>query len=622
MKFFKHISLLLVLLQAAAPLVLRAQIEISPLRQEQAGSTREEQRLAIQYYQNREYEKAVEMFTGLYDKEPSHINYTYYLYSLLELREYREAEKLVRKHLRKNSDQLRYHVDLGFVYGRASEYDKAQKKFEEVIDRMPASIHGVKETANLLFMRQQNDYAIRAYLRGRELLKGEYTFSIELATMYERNGNYPEMVETYLDHLYEHPESIEEVQNRFQNAFSRDIESILPDLLRESLLVRYQQSPDEIYLNEMLLWLSVQLRDFSFAFVQARSLDKRFREDGSRVLGVAELAQANRDFESAIEAYQYILGKGKDSPLYLNGLIGFLEARYQQIADNIVIGETALLQLEEAYLEAIEEFGIQQRTIRLLRDLAHLQAFHLSKEEDAIHKLITAIEVPGPESIGRAQCKLELADIYLFMDEVWEATLLYSQVEKTFKNEPIGHEAKLKNARLTYYIGEFEWARAQLDVLKSATSKLIANDALELSLFIGDNTEADSSYAGLQIFSRAELLFYMNRYEEALQMLDSVYTLAAWHPLFDEVLYKKAEISIRQGRYLQADSLLQQISLSYPDDILGDDALFRRAQLQEEAFGNTEKAMELYRELLIRYPGSVYTMEARRKFRNLRGDDV
>ncbi|MCK5765863.1 MAG: tetratricopeptide repeat protein [Bacteroidales bacterium] len=618
MSLLRHIIVFLLLTSGAQELF--SQIETrSDI--EQQDNKRNLQRLGIQYYQNHEYEKSLEIFKGLYDKEPNHTNYTYSLYSMLELRDFREAEKLAKRHSRRNP-QLRYKVDLGFVYMRASEPEKAHRAFEDVINNLPARVHEVKQIANAFYTRGQVEYAIRAYQQGKILMQGDYTFDIELATMYERNGNYHEMVETYLDHLAGFPEARADIQNRLQTAMARDIEHILPGILKESMLARYQESPEEVSLNELLLWLSIQQKDFSFAFIQARALDRRFKEDGYMVLNVAELALVNKDFDAALEAYEYILDKGKDAPLYLNGLIGFLETRYQQISHNIRIEDDELQELESAYEEAIAEFGVHRETMQLLRDLAHIQAFHLDKENDAIHNLLMAIAIPGPESISRAKCKIELADIYLFQGEVWEATLLYSQVDKTFKNEPIGHLAKLKNARLTYYIGEFGWAKAQLDVLKAATSKLIANDALELSLLIADNIEADSSYAGLRLYAKAELFLYQNKFDEAYITLDSIELLAGWHPLFDEVLFRKAEIRISQSEYHEADSLLQQIAIAYPGDILGDDALYRRAQLHEEVFNDREKAMELYQELLTQYPGSIYTVEARRKFRGLRGDAI
>ncbi|MBI9039042.1 MAG: tetratricopeptide repeat protein, partial [Bacteroidales bacterium] len=220
------------------------------------------------------------------------------------------------------------------------------------------------------------------------------------------------------------------------------------------------------------------------------------------------------------------------------------------------------------------------------------------------------------------ECKIELADILLFQGEVWEATLLYSQVEKSYKNDPLGHLAKFRNAKLSYYIGEFGWAKVQLDVLKAATSKLIANDAMELSLLISDNLDADSSTFALELYSKADLYLFQNKNDLALITLDSIPKLSLWHPLFDEVLLKKAEIKIEMGAFEEADSLLVRLIDNYPDDILGDNALFLRAELYEKLFDDEEVAMELYRELLTKYPGSLFTVEARKKYRQLRGDNV
>jgi predicted negative regulator of RcsB-dependent stress response len=220
----------------------------------------------------------------------------------------------------------------------------------------------------------------------------------------------------------------------------------------------------------------------------------------------------------------------------------------------------------------------------------------------------------------KAEIKLELGDTYLFTGEVWEASLLYSQVEKALKNEPIGHEAKFRNARLSYFIGEFEWAKAQLDVLKAATSKLIANDAMELSLLISDNMDPDSTYTALAFFARAELSMYRMQYDGALATLDSIRMLALSHPLDDDVLFRKAEIFISKNDLAQADSLLADIVEDYPFDILADNALFRRAELHAGPLNDKAAAMDMYQRLVLEYPGSLFATEARKRYRQLRGD--
>jgi tetratricopeptide (TPR) repeat protein len=266
------------------------------------------------------------------------------------------------------------------------------------------------------------------------------------------------------------------------------------------------------------------------------------------------------------------------------------------------------------------EYGENASTIGVMKYLAHLQAFYLDKSNEAISILNKTIVIPNAQPSAIAECKIELADILLFTGDIWEAKLLYSQVDKAFKNDPVGHMAKFKNAKLSFYIGEFQWAKAQLDVLKAATSKLIANDALQLSVLISDNIDMDSSTLALSYYSRADLLLYRNKVELALLTLDSIFELADWHPIFDEVWYKKAEIEIKKKDYESAALCLTKIIEEYPYDITADNALFLLADLNENQFLNKEKALQLYERLLEDYPASVFTVEARKRFRILRGD--
>jgi len=219
-----------------------------------------------------------------------------------------------------------------------------------------------------------------------------------------------------------------------------------------------------------------------------------------------------------------------------------------------------------------------------------------------------------------AECKIELADILLLTGDVWEAKLLYSQVEKSFKNDPIGYEAKFRNAKLSFYIGEYAWAKAQLDVLKAATSKLIANDALFLSILISDNLGTDSISPALDLYAEADLQLYRNHHEDALLLLDSILTLGSYHTIFDEVLLKKSEIKIAQGKYEEAAILLDELVENYSYDITADNALFMMAELNENQLNNPEEAQALYQRLLVEYPGSLFTVESRKRFRKLRGD--
>ncbi len=579
-------------------------------------------KLAGMFLQNKEYEKAAAIYERLYNEKPSSYYYTYYLFCLVQIRDFKTAEKFIIKEKKRNAGNPKYDVDLGYVYIENNEVEKAKDQFEKAIDQIKPDKQQITALANSFRSRRQNDWAIKTYVKGRQLLNDNYSFNLEMGDVYAVDQNHEKMIEEYLDMLEFDINYLSAVQNRLQNALNKDPDGRQHELLKKELLKRIQKFPDKNYYAEMLLWLSIQEKDFELALIQAKSLDRRLGEDGERVYDLAQLCTSNKNYEVAAEAYSYLINLGEDNRYYLSSRIGFLNVNYLIITNSYNYTKEDIVKLKDDYLSTIKEFGKNAPTIPLMRYLAHLQAFYLDECDSAIALLDETIEIPNAPPGLKAECKLELADILLFTGEVWDATLLYSQVEKAFKNEPIGHEAKFRNAKLSYYIGEFEWAKAQLDVLKAATSKLIANDAMDLSLLISDNIDIDSSTTALGIYSRAELLLFRNKYDRALQTLDSIKDIAVCHPLADEVLYKKAEIMIRKGQYEEADTLLQQLVELYPYDILADDALFKRAELYELQFKDIPKAMELYESILLNYSGSLYASEARRNFRRLRGDDV
>ena len=582
----------------------------------------EKERLASQFYRNKQYDKAAALYSELYNSNPQQYYYSFYLFCLMQLQEFDEAIKLAKKQLRKNPEMLKYYVDLGYLYNANNEENKADKQFAKAISMLTPNIYKVKELANAFYMRSLIDRAILTYLKGREMLGNEYSFSMELANLYKVSGNYRSMITELLDEASNNPESADRVQSLFQTQLFSDYEDTFRDILWEELMRRNQKDTDNAIYSEYLLWLSIQDKDFEYALIQAKSLDKRYNEDGYRVFNLGRLCINNQDYKTAEEAFSYLTEKGGKSIYYLSALIGKLKAKYMNLVTGFSYSKKELIDLQDEYEQTINIYGKYPETIQLMRDLAKLQAYYLDKQDEAILLLNDAIKIPNAPQAQIAECKLELADMYLFTGEVWEATLLYSQVDKAFKHEPIGHLAKLKNARLTYYIGEFDWAKAQLDVLKAATSKLIANDAMELSLLIGDNMDADSAMRGLRYFARAELLSYQNKDDLALLTLDSIYDINLMHPLFDEVLFKKADIMLKRNNYEAADSLLNRIIVHFSYDILADDALYLRARLQEEHFINKDLAMELYQQLLLEHPGSLYTVEARKRFRQLRGDKI
>jgi tetratricopeptide (TPR) repeat protein len=330
----------------------------------------------------------------------------------------------------------------------------------------------------------------------------------------------------------------------------------------------------------------------------------------------------NQSYDIARQAFKYVRELGEDKMYFYQAESALLNTRFLEITTNRDYSQTELDAAIGEYQTTLSRLGKRKTSIPVILELAHIEAFYASRATEAITQLTEALNIPGLTDIQKAELKMKLADIHVLDGDIWEASLLYMQVEADFKFEPIGHEAKFKNARIFYYDGEFDFAQSQLSVLKESTSKLIANDALQLSLLITDNFGLDSNYAVMTWFAKADLLIEQHRYEEAYQLFDSIHTQFPYHSLSDEILFKKARISEDQGDWTGAVPFLEELLKYHGEDILADDALFHLGNIFENHLANTEKAIEYYKIILFDFKGSLYAIEARKRLRALRGDKL
>ncbi len=587
----------------------------------QKGSGQSMAELAKQYASTGECDKAIVYYEKYYDSDPFNA-YDGYLKCLLSLKEYDKAEKLIKKQQKKFPTNPSFRLDLAAVYDAQEQPDKTKKVFQDAIRELKPDINTINLLGTAFTQRQQYDLVVETYLQGRKLLKGAYPFSFELAEAYSQLGKSDLMVNEYLDALEFNPTVLPNIQTILQNKIGNDLTGNMSDVVRQALLRRIQKHPDEIAYSEFLYWLFLQEKDFESALIQARSIDKRLNESGDRLLSLGRLCVNNLDYATAEKCFQSVVEKGTEAPNYITARMELINARNSRITTAGTYSQTDLLALQNDYETAIHDLGKSVATAPLVRGYAHLLAFYLHRANDAISLLEETIDIPNLRPQFQANCKMEVGDIYVFNGQVWDAALIYGQVDKDFKNDAIGREAKYRNARLSYFLGEFDWAKDQLSVLKAATSQLISNDALSLGLLISDNTNMDTTTDALLMYSRADLLDFQNKDSLALLTLDSLLKKFPGHSLTDEVWYRKAQIMKNHAQYPEALALLKDVVDKYPDDILADDALFQIATLYDEQLNDKEKAKENYELLLTKYPGSLFVVDARRRYRTLRGDKV
>lgn len=583
-----------------------------------------DEQLAAQYYQSGEYDKAVIYYEKLYEKSPIKIYYEYYLNCLILTKNYKKAEKTIKKQSARNPGDLTYRVDMGRVYRAQGDEGKKIKEFQGAIDGITpsSSANNVIDLAQAFLGLNETDFAVSALQKGRKELKGNYSFNIELAEVYAIKKDYASMVNEYLDLLDVNINYQQQVKNALQAKMDADTEEKIAPALKAELIKRSQKNPDKTIWSEMLMWYYMQQKNFTAALVQAKAVDKRRRLEGEKVMELCETARANGDYSAAADGYDYVISLGETGSNFRKARTEKIATRYEEVTVGGVYTTADLLSIEAEMNLTLDELGRDVRTVSLQRDLAHLEGFYLFKTKVAIELLEKTIALPDISPKAQAQCKLELGDILLLDGQVWEASLRYSQVEKAFKFEPIGQEAKYRNAKIAFYIGDFQWSQVQLDVLKGATSKLISNDAMYLSILITENLALDSNPDPLMKFAHADLMYFQNRFDSASIDLDTIDKNWPGHALEDDVLYKRYQIAMKQQKWVEAAGFLAKIISNYPDDILGDDATFYLAELNENKLKDKEKAMQLYQDVFVKYPGSMFAVDARKKYRQLRGDKV
>lgn len=576
--------------------------------------------LAQLYYGKGEYEKALPYMEKIYSVEPTKTNFMKYYDCLLRSDNRKEAEKLLKKQVNSNRYDYEYPILLGIFYEEEKDLEKADKIYEKLVEDLAPNANAVVQLYNAFRAENKNEYALSTLQRGEKMLKGSYPLQIQFADYYGAVGETNKMLDAYLDLLKDYPNYLVYVQNILARKIEFNEDNKELEYLRTSLLERSQKNPDNQMYANMLIWYFIQKRSFAAALNQVMAMDKREKGMGYRVYELGEMCLENKEYEVGRRAFQYVIELGKTSPFYYNAELRLLNARYLEITVNKELNQTEIKAAIDEYQSALNRLGLKQNTAGLILEMAHLEAFYANQADTAILQLEKALSIPGITDMQRAELKMELADIQVLQGDIWSASLYYMQVDKDFKYEPIGEEAKFKNAKIFYYDGEFEFAESQLNVLKEATSKLIANDAMDLALLITENYGLDSNYEAMYWYAQGDLYIEQHLYDHAFVYFDSITETYKGHSLGDDILMRKAEAMMQQGKWNEAIDFLNELLKFYPFDILADDAVFQLGDIYENHLMDSTKAAEYYKKILFEYKGSLHTIEARKRYRKLRGD--
>jgi tetratricopeptide (TPR) repeat protein len=572
--------------------------------------------LASKYYQDKEFGKAAELYEQLYTSTKSEGYFNIYFDCLLGIPDYEKAEKAIKKGLRGNSADSFWYLQWGFLKKAQGQIAESAKMYEKAISTLSENPTEYPNLANQFINRREYEYAEKVYIKARAS-QNPAIYNYELARIYYYMRNYDKMLNEYLEWMKQKESNLEIVKSNLQSVLSMDNDGEISKQLKTYILKRIQQEPAQLIYNRLLIWLFIQDKNFVAATRQAIALDKRTGTEDANVFDLANVSASNKYYDEAAKAYDYLISKGKNAEYYNLASQQRMQMNYDRFIDEGVWDVARARELQNLFDQTFATLGISVKTADLLIEYAHLRAFYLNQPTEAIKILTDGLTMTGLNIQEISAMKAELSDVYVYSGDLWEAVITYSQVIESNKANPLGDDVKFKKAKLGYYMGNFSWAKAQLDALRASTSKLIANDAMELSLFISDNLETDSTATPLRIFARADLHLFRNNFPEAIAALDSVSTIYPDNSLIDDVDFRKAGILQKQGKYEEASVLLNTIVKNHSWEMLADDALFQLATIYENKLNRKPEAMELFKKMLTDYPGSVYVVDARAEYRKM-----
>lgn len=576
-----------------------------------------DQKLAIYYYEHGQCEKAIPYFEKVYKSVPTDYIYQRYLSCLQHEEKNKEVIQLMEQQIANYPYDVNYKVALGKEYEKQNNQKKAEKLYASLVENLTANPTRIIKLQRAFSAIGKNQLALSVLKKGDQLMNGRYPFNIQYAEVYSALNQPGKMIEKYIDLLDYNPQMLSSLKRALPRVidFSKKENNERFDLFRKALIQRIQKKPGNTAYSRLLIWSFVQRKNFTAALIQGEALSRRLGDDGQTVFVIGNQAASNADYTAARKAFQYIVNLGSGKSYYTVAQQRLLNVRYLEITKSRNYSAAEIQTALQAYKTTLNSLPKNGKALPIIREMAEIQAYYGNDAEKAEEELNAALNYPNSDPLEIAKVKLLLADIKVLKNDVWNASLLYMQVEEKFKYEPIGEKAKFKNAQVFYYTGDFKYAQAQLDILKEATSKLIANNALNLSTFITENLGLDSNYTAMKTFAKADLLIKQHQYTRAFSLYDSITKAFPSHGLQDDILMRKASAYLAQKKWENAAALFQKITEKYRNDILADDALYQLANLYNQQLNQPQKAKDCYFKLMRDYPGSIFVTEARKSYR-------
>jgi tetratricopeptide (TPR) repeat protein len=572
-----------------------------------------QEELANDYFRKGEFDKALSLFKKLEKENKRNSNFKLKIVEIYrQLEQLDKAENYLQSVISSNNSPI-YLIELGYNYQLKNNLIKAEEFYEIANQKLYENASLAYSIARTYENHSLLDKAIFVYEKAMEL-NNNLNFNIQLARIYGEQGNVEKMFYSYMSFVQENNSYLDHAKRAISGFISEDSHNENNILLKKILLKKIQQEPDLLW-NELLSWLFVQQKNYRKAFAQEKAIFKRNPESLKRIIDLALITIDENETETAKEILNYLISTAQDIDTVIKANNYLLQLQSKEVVNN------NYKSIDTKYNELFDHYGLNHQTLDLQLSYAHLLAFYEEKPQESIHFLKETLNQQLSE-FQKAKVKLKLGDILVFQEKFNQALIYFTQIQRNLKNSTISQEARFRVAKTSYYKGDFDWAESQLKILKSSTSQLMANDALDLKLLISDNKYEDSTQTALKLYAKADLLAFQNKDDKAISLLNEILANHKGETIEDQALYMQAKLFEKNKQYLKAEANYNYIITNYKEDLLADDALFMLAELYSNQLEQPEKAKDLYEQIIFNHADSIHFVEARKKFRALRGDSI
>lgn len=556
--------------------------------------------LARKLFREGDYQKSEKLFKELVNSDKNNWMYISGLNALyVQKKEFGKSIKLLNNKLNLSPKDVMALCELGVVYYKKENFDSTYLYWDKAFEAAGSDKNKITGVINYPIRYRLNDKAIEYLTEAQERVPDRRTFLHQLGNVYISMSNFEKALEVYCDILEKDPKQFSVAQSLVRRMFTGNkVDPEVGELIRE----RYEKTGEQYFL-ELLKEFYTKAKEYEKlkkVVLQIFELNKDFNQ----LFSLGNELHRNKKNNSAKEIFELIISKSGDTPLQITAKIKLLDIKKDEIDDKSEDKRENYIELSAQYQKIFDELKHKSFEPELLYKLAELDEITIQS-----YSKYFSLSKKYPRNKFGAWAEVKIADYYT-SEEKLDSALVY--LKKASFSKQISRE--LKNRIDFQIVKNLFWQNDYKSVVKRISSvsrnykNSKSNEAIELSLLMS-LSQKDS--VNLTKYAKADFLKTIGKLTEAALLYDE---LAQNENLLGLNFYsaiKFAEVKIEQQMYAEAIEILEKLAQKEKISPFYDKALYLQGKIYHYGLGELTKAVEIYSDVIKKYPDSIYLNECR-----------